>query len=188
MGRPTKLTPEVSEVILAAVELGMPDKYAALAAGVHPDTLINWKNRGVQEETITVEVGDYSKAQLLDLAGDRGIPARPSWTKPRIAEHINEHQSIYFEFFRSLREREALFFKNAMESITAMSIKTNDWRGPLALLERRFPEVMGRRLTDDDTMDSDMTGGTSQDAGRMLDRAKEIRIAMLGTGTEGPTQ
>jgi transposase len=42
-GRPTKLTDEVRTAILEAVELGVPNDYAADLAGVHRSTFYRWK-------------------------------------------------------------------------------------------------------------------------------------------------
>lgn len=186
MGRPTKLTPEVAEVILKAVEHGVPDKYAARAAGIHPATLIDWKNRGERERSAELDPDDHTKKALLAIARDRDITVATSWTKAQIAAEINSHQSPYAEFSESLREAEARFLKMGMEEILKLSLEARDWRGILALLERRFPEIMGRisprHLEDFDEM-ADATGaGTAEDADRMLERADEIRIKMLEAG------
>lgn len=46
MGRPTKLTPEVQETIVEAVEAGNYFETAAALAGISKQTLYNWIDRG----------------------------------------------------------------------------------------------------------------------------------------------
>src|SRR3990172_7679311 len=46
MGRPTKLNPEVSEFIVAAIRAGNYAEVAAKAAGIHPATYYEWMKRG----------------------------------------------------------------------------------------------------------------------------------------------
>ena len=45
-GRPTKLTPELSDAICEAIKQGLPDSAAALKAGIHRHTLAEWRERG----------------------------------------------------------------------------------------------------------------------------------------------
>ncbi len=49
MARPTKLTPEVAERIVAAIRAGNFPEPAARSAGVSPATLYRWKRLGGQE-------------------------------------------------------------------------------------------------------------------------------------------
>ncbi|MEM1349833.1 MAG: hypothetical protein AAGI01_14825 [Myxococcota bacterium] len=46
MGRPTKLTPDLQEKLLKAVESGHSDTYAAASVGISRYTLMLWKLRG----------------------------------------------------------------------------------------------------------------------------------------------
>lgn len=48
-GRPTELTPEVSEIICQMVRLGTTYEVAAIAAGVTRQTFGTWKRRGREE-------------------------------------------------------------------------------------------------------------------------------------------
>lgn len=50
MSRPTKLTPEIADLIVAAIRAGSFPEPAARAAGVSPATLYRWKRRGRSEE------------------------------------------------------------------------------------------------------------------------------------------
>lgn len=49
IGRPTKLTAELTERIAYAVERGLTWEVAAQAVGVHEGTLLEWRKRGEQE-------------------------------------------------------------------------------------------------------------------------------------------
>jgi hypothetical protein len=48
MARPTKLTPEIQEIILKAIDIGATYKDAAEAAGINYDTFNNWMKRGAK--------------------------------------------------------------------------------------------------------------------------------------------
>ena len=48
-GRPTKLTPAVASRIVDGIALGLSYKDAAMAGGVHEDTLDSWRKRGAEE-------------------------------------------------------------------------------------------------------------------------------------------
>ena len=52
-GRPTKLTQPVADRIIEGVSLGMTFKNAAMAGGVHEDTLDSWRKRGAAESNTT---------------------------------------------------------------------------------------------------------------------------------------
>lgn len=49
MGRPTKLTPEVQDKIVAALRAGNYQETAAAYAGIHRDTFYGWMERGKNE-------------------------------------------------------------------------------------------------------------------------------------------
>lgn len=57
-GRPTSLTPEVAETILAAVRAGNYKATACAAAGIHRDTLNDWEHRGARGEEPYREFSD----------------------------------------------------------------------------------------------------------------------------------
>lgn len=46
IGRKSKLTPELQKNILRLIEMGVPQKHAALACGIHECTVSTWKARG----------------------------------------------------------------------------------------------------------------------------------------------
>lgn len=56
-GQPTKLTPEREAAILDSISRHVPYAVAALANGIHPDTLYEWLNRAkrdMKEQKITI--------------------------------------------------------------------------------------------------------------------------------------
>jgi len=53
-GRPTKLTPEVHEMVVAAIRAGNYMETAAAFAGVHKATLYTWLKRGTNTKKSTV--------------------------------------------------------------------------------------------------------------------------------------
>lgn len=50
MGRPTKLTPEVQDKIVAALRAGNYQETAAVYAGVEPRTFYRWMERGESDD------------------------------------------------------------------------------------------------------------------------------------------
>ena len=60
-GRPTKLTRNVHEAIVESVRNGNYIETAARAAGIHPDTLRNWRARG--------EEGGRRNAPFIEFFG-----------------------------------------------------------------------------------------------------------------------
>jgi transposase-like protein len=65
-GRPSKLTPEVRERVVRAIERGALLETAAAAAGVHRDTLHHWLRRGARESRGTYR--EFSDAVLRATA------------------------------------------------------------------------------------------------------------------------
>lgn len=51
IGRPTKLSPEVTEKICAAIRVGCYMETAAANAGIHKDTLYAWLKSGANDES-----------------------------------------------------------------------------------------------------------------------------------------
>ena len=62
----SKLTPFVKKKICELVELGVPDRHAAHAVGVTPQTFINWKHRGENYNPNNGTNGDEKYLSLLN--------------------------------------------------------------------------------------------------------------------------
>lgn len=68
VGRPSKLTPDVTKRFLDAVRLGSPYELACKYAGITYDTLINWRKRAENNEQ------DYSQFfESLSLAEGQAV-------------------------------------------------------------------------------------------------------------------
>jgi hypothetical protein len=83
-GRPTKLTPEVTEAICQAIRIGTPQKYAAEGNGIAEDTLLGWMRRGAAAEepydkffeAVTRARADCVKRLVINSQGDGPSGAR----------------------------------------------------------------------------------------------------------------
>lgn len=49
-GRPTKCTPEVTEIICSEIAKGIPKKFACVKAGVDYTRMVEWEKRGAEGE------------------------------------------------------------------------------------------------------------------------------------------
>lgn len=83
MGRPSKLTPECSAVILASLEQGATYADAAGAAGIDYHTLRNWITRG--------QAGRGKYFQFLHAVGVAEAKARLAFTKTIYVAAIETH-------------------------------------------------------------------------------------------------
>ena len=71
-GRPSKLTPQVVAMILAAIKCGAPNKVACAAAGIHQDTLYGWLEKA--RERPASEYAEFT--EQLTRARDEGRVSR----------------------------------------------------------------------------------------------------------------
>ena len=130
-GRPTKLTQAVADRITEGVRLGMTFKNAAMAGGIHEDTLDVWRKRGAAESNTiyTRFIGQLARA-AEKTAIDYLEKIRQSIMESpvKVREHIKKDESgkvILTEIHR--------------ETLPP------DIKGAMWWLERRFPEQFGRR-------------------------------------------
>ena len=130
-GRPTKLSAPVAARIVKALSLGMSYKDAAMAGGVHEETLAAWRKRGVEEPRSIYAhfLGQIDKA--AELTGITYLEAvrRSIMESPvRVREHIKQDENG----------------KVIMKEIHRETLPP-DIKGAMWWLERRFPEQFGRR-------------------------------------------
>ena len=130
-GRPTKLTQPVADRIIEGVSLGMTFKNAAMAGGVHEDTLDSWRKRGAAESntTYTRFLGQLDRAAektAIDYLEKIRQSIMESPVKRR--EHIKQDENG----------------KVIMKEIHKETLPP-DIKGAMWWLERRFPEQFGRR-------------------------------------------
>ncbi len=146
MPRPTKLTPQIADLIVGLIERGTPRDDAARIAGIHPSTLYDWLARG---RHTPVNPDDHTKQALLDIAQRRHIPHRKSWSKAKLADAINNHQDPYSEFSDRVYAADSRFIAAAIAQM--QRVGGDDWRMWDKLLERRFPDrfAVGRSNIDE---------------------------------------
>lgn len=178
-----KITQERITVIVASIERGDYKITAAALAGIHRQTLDNWLTRGEAEATDPIDPSHHTKAVLTDMAVERGVDLKGTRNKTQIASRLNQHRSLYLDLFdaytRAFAEAETVALGQAVR------VGKDDWRFWMTYLERTRPQRWGRRdRLDDETLDDVVGGGDEKEAQRRLERATEIRIKMLGTGTD----
>lgn len=117
MSRPTLLTPERTEKIVALIAAGNFAETAALAAGISKQTYYNWLARGrVERERLT---------------------EKPS-LKPRTKEEP------YLEFFDAVEKARAEAEARMVVLITKAAQEPRTWQAAAWWLERVAPQKYGR--------------------------------------------
>lgn len=182
MGRPTKLEPGTADLIITLIEGGVPRDHAARAAGIHPATLYAWLARGGHEGA-PVDPDHHTLPELRAIARDRNIPTRGKRTKADLADAINTARTPYGEFHDRVRAADSRFMASAIGKMRETG--GDDWRMWDRLLERRFPELRIGHDPDQDAIEATERSGDEQAAQARLDRARDIKVKMLGTGTDG---
>lgn len=183
MGRPTKFTPGVADLIIHLIEGGVPRDHAARAAGVAPSTFYAWLARG--RNTPDTDPTTQTIAQLRDTAKTRGVDLTGLRLKADIINAIHDHPDPYQEFSERVDQATSRFMAQAIGKMRETG--EGDWHMWDRLLERRFPELRTHIRPDDATPTGDELAGTAEDAQDALDRAEEIVVKMLPerTGTTG---
>ena len=155
-GRPTKLTKPVAARIAEGIALGLSYKDAAMAGGVHEDTLAAWRKRGaIENNTIYSRfLGRINKAaELTGLAYLEAMRKSIMESPVKVREHIKKDESgkvILTEIHRETMPP--------------------DIKGAMWWLERRFPEQFGRR----DQMEH--TGGVKVQATQTQERKLTLEL------------
>lgn len=178
-GRPTKLDQRTADMIISLIEGGVPRERAARAAGIAKSTLQLWIARGRAAETIDPD--DHTLKELRTIARDREVDLTGLRRKADIAAAINDDPNPYSDFSDRVDAADSRFMASAIGKMRETG--SEDWRMWDRLLERRFPEL--RVAKDAAAFEEPEAVGTEADAERKLERAEEIRVKMLGTGTDG---
>jgi len=90
IGRPSKRTPEVEALIIKALGVGLSYETAADFAGIHRDTLLDWRRKdeafsaAIKGATARGKVGVAGK--LLELVRAGNVAACIFWLKTRTVE------------------------------------------------------------------------------------------------------
>ena len=130
-GRPTKLTQAVADRITEGVRLGMTFKNAAMAGGVHEETLAAWRKRGAAEKdtTYTRFIGQIDRAAEKTAIDYLEAIRKSIMVSPvKVRTHIKKDES-----------------GNVILTEIHRETLPPDIKGAMWWLERRFPEQFGRR-------------------------------------------
>ncbi len=179
-GRPTKISPALTDFIISLIEGGVSRRRAFYAAGIHPSTGFDWMAKGAAEED--VDPDQHTLPQLRAIATNRNLDTKGLRSKAAVAQHINDHPTLYRDFSDRVHAGDSRFYAAGFAKMRETG--GDDWRMWQQQLLMRFPEL---RLTTsaEDLPDAAEQAGSEADAQAMLDRAKTIRVKMLGTGTDG---
>ena len=186
-GRPTKISQERINTIIDSIARGEPVEVAAALAGIAKSTLYRWLDIGdaeLESGEGDIDPDDYLKRQLVAIAKDRNIDLTGATTKAQIAERINAEPSLFSDFsdrYKKAQAQAESFVVNRM-----VNTGQDDWRFWMTFAERRWPQRWARRnRLEEEIEDYETIGsGTADEASAMLERGKEIRVKMLGTGTD----
>ena len=131
-GRPTKLTPEVQQVICDSIRQGLPYKAASQLAGIHDTTRIEWRKRGERAKSGLY----YEFANALSQAEAEAQQAMVAVVR-EAAQRGDEEVSITERLDKD---------GNVIEIVRVKRQNPRNWRAAMAMLERRHPEEFGRSI------------------------------------------
>jgi len=143
-GRPTKLTPERGDSIIATLEQGVPLNLTALAHGVHRDTIMGWVRRGDEDhDTNHPDPDTTTMAQLRALAAaqDVDLPAG-RLTKAKVAQLVTI-PTVFSDFSDRYKAAQGRAFIYIIQE--ARRCGKDDWKFWITLGERLFPDQLARR-------------------------------------------
>ena len=146
MSRPTKLTPELADILVEAVGLGLSFAEAARIGEIEERTIHKWRERGKAEEdsiyskfTDRIDATQVSRAQEYLDAVKRSSLEGHTITKTHVKESVlpavedDEGNIISPEVLKERIEE------------TTTETRPPDIKGALWWLERRLPALFGRR-------------------------------------------
>jgi len=175
MGRPTKLTPEMHDAIIALISEGNTLKDTAGALGLHRETITDWEQRGLYEiETTHPNPDDYTRPQLVALAAAQGIEHPRRATKKTIANlcHI---ETPFTRFTRALSRARHEAITYAVRAMRKAG--RDDWRFWQYFLSVHQPERWARSAIEEGTF-----GATDDavDTGAALERGEKLLKLVQG--------
>lgn len=123
MPRPTKLTPDVQNVLISAIARGHTYESACQLARISFQTFRTWLKRGEAE------------SKRLE--------------NPRTRKDTDPADQLYLEFFEEITRAEAQMIDDALTAIDAGAYgdknRPGDWRAAAWKAERRKPDDWGQR-------------------------------------------
>lgn len=128
-GRPSKLTPELTERVVDAILVGAYLETAAQAVGITPRTLYRWLERGDDAEAAALEHFDSTDTPGLE----------------DLYEHLDPAEWAYLEFRHALKSAEAFAELELLRKVQGGHGR-QPWTAYMTVLERKAPARWGRRL------------------------------------------
>jgi hypothetical protein len=126
MARPRKFTPEIAEEICKAVAAGVPENYAATAAGIHRDTMHHWKKRNAA----FADAVKKARAQAIQVRIERIEKAARGGEEVEVSEKTIKHKD------------------GKLERIVIRRKTAPSWTADAWYLERQFCEEFGLNRLD----------------------------------------
>ena len=115
-----KISDETIKQIHDLIAEGTPQKYAAQLIDISEVTFHNW----------------YNKGKLLTQQIDNKEVKRNSLT---------ENEKLYIKFFKSVKKAHAKHVQKLTKNIQYAGESEKHWQANAWMLERRYPEVFGRK-------------------------------------------
>ena len=154
MSRPTKLTPELADILVEAVGLGLSFAEAARIGEINERTIHGWRERGKAEEdsiyskfTDRIDGAQVSRAQEFLDAIKRSILEGHTITKTHTKESV---MPAIVDEEGNIISPEVV--KERVEETTTET-RPPDIKGAQWWLERRLPALFGRRTEIGGTID-----------------------------------
>lgn len=167
-GRPSKLTPDVADRIIAAVLEGNYLATAAQAVGVGESTLYRWLQRGADVEARALE-----RAEDLDAVDLHELTDPAEWA--------------YLDFREALKSAEAYAER---ELLGIVRQGRQGWQAHMTILERRHPDRWGRRQALDHSIRGELDRRTTVELVIPDDdeRTAEVARILAEAGALGPEE
>lgn len=132
-GRLSLLTPETSTAIATRIAGGIPQKHAALAAGISERAVVQWIRLGKRDAKAGIE-SEYAAFYASVQA------AKSQW----VQSIVLEIRAIGMGGRKSVETVIRYDGKgNVLEKQTRERVSSPDWRALFTLIERRFPAEFG---------------------------------------------
>ena len=134
MGRPSKLTPNIEEIIIECISLGLSYEKTAAAAGITRQTLRNYVKRGQKAKSGKYFIF-FNRLRKAEAEGER-----INFQKIRDAAVGGQEVTHTKEIFCG---------NKIVKQVSTTQQSAPDWRAAAWILERRYPERYGRcRIND----------------------------------------
>jgi predicted nucleic acid-binding Zn-ribbon protein len=181
VGRKSKLTPRTLQALTEAIKNDMTIKRACLLCGINPVTYFGWKQSGEIERERIAEIIENKKKAAIDA--ERLNPLNSLVIEDFVEKELNKLKpNKYFNFLISIKQAEAeaeLANLNAIQNardgakyLVEKSIVVDkegnvigkketekyqvpQWTAAAWLLERRHPDLYGRKMTHDGNLNID---------------------------------